>query len=53
MRRGGIGIGTLVVLALVGWALGVESPPSDRRSGGFDRWPAVAAALLLRHVAAG
>ena len=24
MRRGGIGIGTLVVLALVGWALGVD-----------------------------
>ena len=31
--RGGLGIGTVVVLGLIGWALGIDPEPADRRRG--------------------
>ena len=36
MGGGGLGIGTIVVLGLVGWALGIDPEPAHRRRRGLD-----------------
>ena len=41
MGGGGLGIGTIVVLGIVGWALGIDPRLLDRRRGNHHRRPAV------------
>ena len=47
-RTGGIGIGTIIVLGLIGWALGINSALLDRRGGDFVGPGRLAAAVTTR-----
>ena len=49
MRRGGIGIGTLIILGLIGWALGIDPRLLIGGAEILSRWRPIATAFLFRH----